>query len=290
MIYMLLLLSVVTAAGKAITGKKVGADSKTLKLVFRLNCLIYAIALVVIFLSMYPNFSAILSLSSYSLTLAVVFAAVMLFTQITQIKAMSTGSSSVTVLIFSCGFLIPTFYSAIVYNEAISPAQLPGIGLILVSLFLIINPKDAKFSPAWLLWSVLSMTGSGVSAILQKVHQKSPYADELSPYLAAVFVVALLFSVIGWLLLPRKASDPKLGKISPVPAIISGLCIGSLNILNLYLAGKIPAVIQFPVYNIGNMILTGVLGALIFQEKHTTKQFIGFGVGCLGILLIGLFQ
>jgi aspartate carbamoyltransferase regulatory subunit len=75
-----------------------------------------------------------------------------------------------------------------------------------------------------------------------------------------------------------------------LPAIISGLCVGIVNILNLYLSGKIPAVIQFPVYNIGNMILTGVLGALIFREKHTIKQFIGFGIGCLGILLIGLFQ
>lgn len=290
MLYLLLFLSVITAAGKAITGKKVGTDSKTLKRVFRLNCLIYAIALVVIFLSMYPNFSAVFSLSSYSLTLAVVFAAVMLFTQITQIKAMSTGSSSVTILIFSCGFLIPTFYSAIVYQEAISPAQLPGIGLILLSLFLIINPKDAKFSPSWLVWTLLSMTGSGVSAILQKVHQKSPYAHELSPYLVAVFVVALSFSAIAYALLPKKEVDSEPRKISLLPAIISGLCVGIVNILNLYLSGKIPAVIQFPVYNIGNMILTGVLGALIFREKHTIKQFIGFGIGCLGILLIGLFQ
>ena len=290
MLYLLLFLSVITAAGKAITGKKVGTDNKTLKGVFRMNCLIYAIALVVIFLSMYPNFSAIFSLSSYSLTLAVVFAMVMLFTQITQIKAFSSGSSSVTILIFSCGFLIPTFYSAIVYQEAISPAQFPGIGLILLSLFLIVNPKDAKFSLSWLLWSVLSMIGSGVSAILQKVHQKSPYAHELSAYLVAVFLVALSLSFVIYLMLPRKDVDSKSRKISLLPAIISGLCVGIVNILNLYLSGRIPGVIQFPVYNIGNMILTGVLGSLIFHEKHTKKQLVGFVIGCVGILLIGLFK
>ena len=67
-----------------------------------------------------------------------------------------------------------------------------------------------------------------------------------------------------------------------------GLCVGFLNILNLTLAGKLPAVIQFPIYNIGGMILTGVLGAILFGEKNTKKQLIGFGIGCVSILIIGL--
>ena len=70
---------------------------------------------------------------------------------------------------------------------------------------------------------------------------------------------------------------------------MNGLFIGVLNLLNLTLAGKLPAMILFPIYNIGSIVLTGILCTLIYKEKNTKKEAIGFTIGCIAIIIIGIF-
>ncbi|MBQ4110527.1 MAG: hypothetical protein IJC74_06540 [Clostridia bacterium] len=47
--------------------------------------------------------------------------------------AMSLGTASSTMLICSCGFLIPIFFGAIAYNEEISVIQI--IAILFIGLF-----------------------------------------------------------------------------------------------------------------------------------------------------------
>jgi len=61
-----------------------------------------------------------------------------------------------------------------------------------------------------------------------------------------------------------------------------------LNLLNLNLAGKLPAIILFPVYNIGSIILTGIFCTIIYKEKNTKTGIIGFVIGCISIMIIGI--
>jgi drug/metabolite transporter (DMT)-like permease len=49
------------------------------------------------------------------------------------------------------------------------------------------------------------------------------------------------------------------------------------------------AVIFFPAFNGGVVILSGVLSGLIFKEKLSKKQWIGFSLGLLAIFIIGVF-
>ena len=67
------------------------------------------------------------------------------------------------------------------------------------------------------------------------------------------------------------------------------LCIGVVSALNFLLAGRLPAVIQFPIYNIGSIVLVGLGGRIFYKEKLTLMQLLGFGIGCIAILFIGLF-
>lgn len=287
--YILMILSMLMSVGKALSCKKIGVVSNDFKSLMSTNSGVFLVAALCVFASLMGELNSILNISLYSLLLSLVFAGVMVFTQVTQSVAMARGSSSSTVLIYSCGFLIPVVWSSFVYSEPISMPQYIGMAILLASLYLIVVPaKQVAFSAIWLVFAVFAMSGSGVTAIIQKVHQHSAFAHELRVFLMYTFVFCAAMSfLLSRLPFGEKTSSVKAGKKVAI-SVVSGLFVGLLNILNLTLAGKIPAVILFPVYNVGGMIMTGVAGAIIFKEKNTKKQILGFVIGCVAIAVIGL--
>ena len=62
-----------------------------------------------------------------------------------------------------------------------------------------------------------------------------------------------------------------------------------VNFINLSLSGKLPSVILFPVYNIGSMLLSSLISAIIYKDKPTKRQGIGFAIGIVAILIVGIF-
>ena len=58
------------------------------------------------------------------------------------------------------------------------------------------------------------------------------------------------------------------------------------NILNLKLAGLVPATLLFPVTNGGGIVLTTFLGGVLFKERLSLPQKIGILLGILAILII----
>ena len=289
MVYLLLILSTLLSSGKALSCKKMGVTVNSLKELMTLNAGVFAVAALCVFATLIKNSAVLMGISSYSFGLSGVFALVMVFTQITQAVAMSKGSSSVTHLVYSCGFLLPIVWSSVFYNEAISVMQIAGVAILIVGLYFIVSPqKTEKLSLVWIVFAILSMTGSGVTAIIQKIHQHSAYAFELRPFLLCTFFFGALFCFV-LSLLPSKNTQLRVNAKERLSlSVINGLFIGILNILNLSLAGKIPAVVLFPVYNVGGMIVTGLMGTLIFKEKNTPKQLLGFGIGCVAIIIIGV--
>ena len=290
MLYLLMILSTITAAGKSVIFKKIGVDSNTKTQLIRLNSTAFFVSAIIAVAATGFNVLKLINISGFSFMMALLFAFSMIFTYLTQITAMALGTASSTMLIYSCGFLIPIFFGAICYNEAISVIQIVAIVVLLISLFLIINPeKNEKLSLKWLIFSLLSMTGSGTIAILQKIHQRSEFADEFSLLLSWAFIFAGAILMIIATIFSKKENAPKITKKEISVASLSGIFMGLLNLLNLRLAGKIPAVILFPTYNVGSIILSGVLCALMFKEKNSRKQIAGFIIGCIAILFIGLF-
>ena len=88
------------------------------------------------------------------------FALSFVVTYLAQIRAMSLSNASSTSLIYSCGFLIPIFFSYFVYEENVSVVQIVSILFLILSLVLIINPqKSDEFSLKWLLLSTLAACG-----------------------------------------------------------------------------------------------------------------------------------
>lgn len=297
MYYWLLALTTFCSAGKAIICKKLGTNEGSSHNVFAWNSAIYLIASLMAVLALYPNFGDLFHVSPFSLILAAVFAAFLLFTQVTEIFAMAHGSISMTILIYSGGFLIPIAYSCLLLpaGEKETVSLLCGVGIVLMSvaMTLIIRPrKEGGVSPRWVLMSFLAMFGSGMVAVTQKIHQKADhaaYADEIRSFVALGLLFAAVLSFIIAIITRKKGVTPApLSRRDVGFILFSGACIGLLNMLNLLLAGKLPSAVHFPVYNIGSMLISALFGMLVLKEKNTVSQRVGFVIGCISIVFLGM--
>jgi drug/metabolite transporter (DMT)-like permease len=129
--------------------------------------------------------------------------------------------------------------------------------------------------------------------VIQKIHQASEYDFELMPFLFFSLLFCAVFSFIAAFLTRGRTKPVKSASFSKgylvFVLVFGGLCVGILNILNLRLAGNLPAVVQFPIYSIGTMILTGLAGKFIYKETIGTRKLIGFIIGCIAITVIAIF-
>ena len=69
-------------------------------------------------------------------------------------------------------------------------------------------------------------------------------------------------------------------------ALIVGVCIGIVNKLNLYLSGKMPSIIFFPLVNGGLILLSAIVSIIFFKERMQKIQYISILVGVVAIALI----
>ena len=293
-IYLILMLSTLMATGKSLFCKAIGTSKYSKRETMILNFKSFFVAFASSLLFSINRIDEIFDISIFSLVLSVFFGISVATTQVMQAKAMGNGSSSLVTLIYSCGFLIPIFYGLIFWNEEASIFQWIGIGLIVVALFLIIyNGKGEGKLSSWLPFAIIAMLGSGINAIFQKTHQYSDFANELPLFLVCSLLFSAVFTGIATLFIKESKSEKiQLSKkektIKILVPICLGICVGALNFLNLMLSGKIPSAILFPIYNIGSLILTSVISAIIFKDRITKKQFVGLAIGVIAILMVGI--
>ena len=282
-------------SGKALFCKAIGTGKYSRKETAVLNFKAFFVAFICAVIFVIGKLGDILTVSSFSLVMAIFFGLSVALTQIMQANALGNGSSSIVTLIYSCGFLVPIFYGLMFWGEEVSIYQWLGVVLILASLILIVF-KTEKSSAilTWLPFAVLAMLGSGINAIFQKTHQYSEFADELPFFLVFALFFSTLFTGAASLVISGKGGSPaqptkkqRMMKNIVIP-ICLGVCVGALNFLNLSLSGRLPSVILFPVSNIGGLILTSVISGIIYKDKPTKRQLVGLITGVIAILMVGI--
>ena len=294
--YLILALSTLLATGKALFCKALGTGQYSKKETAILNFKALFVAFVCSLLFVVDEFYKLFKISTFSIILSIFFGISVAITQIMQSKAMGNGPASLVSLVYSCGFLVPIFYGLIFWNEDVSIYQWLGILLLVVALCLIVckGEKSGKMI-AWLPFAALAMLGSGANAIFQKTHQYSSFADELQLFLVySLFFSALFTGIVALVIRKSEEGESDLSKKQRIikkliVPLCLGVCVGLLNFLNLNLSGKLPSVILFPVYNVGSMLLSSLISALIYKDKPTKRQGIGFAIGIVAILIIGIF-
>lgn len=258
------------------------------------NMISSAVCAIVIFA--YSGFH--LNGSLYSLVIGIIFGAVTALAAIFNLAAVSIGPLSYTTVIISSSTVI-TAISGLFFGEIPSIPQWIGIAFMTVCIVLATQKDEdsqhKKTSVKWLAFSFLAAIFTACIGLLQKVHQESEHAGELSLMLFVAFVFSTVFSLFLYIISLKK--DPPIldskGKSKKKTAVkiglflaLVGIAVALNNIINLHLVGVMPSVVVFPIINGGHLILSTLAGLVIFREKLLAKQWIGILFGIAATFLL----
>lgn len=269
--------------------KRVSSDDGAIDL-FNLFRNLFCAAAIALLLSLS---GALGSVSPFTILLGVFMGLANIFGALAHLKAFAIGPFSYTTVIVSLSAIIPAL-SGLFFGESISALQWVGVALMALCLFL--SPEKGegeqkKASVKWMILSLISAALSGVTGIIQKVHQNSEHADEMGALLISTFAVS---AVISAFMLAFRKNKVKIGSHDSVMRkpifwilpIVGGCVFAFPHTINLFLSGKLDSVIFFPIVNLCPMLVSMLSGMVIFRERLSLRRWAGVAVGILSTVLL----
>lgn len=203
------------------------------------------------------------------------------------LKGYEATSVTFMTVCHSSGMIIPCIAGHLFWNEKLSFLSVCGILLAITSIVLLKNTdKNRKTvnTVGFLIGLVVFLTSGGVM-ITQKLMGLYFEKESVSAYNIYSFAAAFLI-----LSIPQMAKKDSVKNVKTViaPAVGSAVSLIIISLVMTALAGKIPSVILFPLFNGLGIIFVSVCSAIMFKEKLDRKKRIGLLVGLCGLYLINL--
>ena len=209
-----------------------------------------------------------------------------------KVKAMGTGPVSITTLIGNSSLLISIGVSYIVWGESVTSWDLVGLLMLCTGIVLANYKKEnEQYNPKWKFFVVGFFVFAAAVGLVFKAFGKTACSEQTNSMMLVSSVVMIGFYLI--LSLRTGGIKPEITGVmrSKKFLLISG-CAGVLsclhNRLNIMLSSKIDAIIFFPSFNGGVIILSSILSVLIYGEKLTRRQVVGICLGIAAVIVIGV--
>ncbi len=204
------------------------------------------------------------------------------------LMAASTQRSGVTVTSLSSkiSVVLPILAGVIFFSESLNLVATIGIVLALVALVLVVGGKkdSGNVNKNWLL-PVLIFFGTGTGDILMKITEQQHTGGDMGFMIAFIYFVALIFGIIIVVIDIIRGKSKWQWKNS-----IGGIMLGVINYFSTYCVYNamryFDNVVLFPIYNIGVVSLTAIIGWLAFKEKLTWKNYLGLAIAIIAVILI----
>lgn len=219
----------------------------------------------------------------YSLVFAVSYASAWVGT----VLAVRYGLMAISSLIVSFSLIFPTGYG-ILMGEAVTAKTIVGFALLVIAMVLVnlkFNQKG-KFSVKWLVCVLVAFLGNGACSISQNMHKQvlgDGYKHEFMIIaLAAAFILLMVYALFN-----SKNIGADFKAALPYSAA-NGVANALVNFLVLTLIGNIPNTILYPTNSALNMIFTFALAFIVYKERFSLPQYIGYGLGVVSIVLLNI--
>jgi drug/metabolite transporter (DMT)-like permease len=183
--------------------------------------------------------------------------------------------------------LIPVLASIILYGEKPNLQILIGFALVLVTIYFFYlslkNHGNSSESTAKYFYLFLLLVGIGFIDLSMKMFERNFLIDEKGTFVFQIFSFAFLYTLIR-ILIGKIKFDKETYKI--------GLILGFPNVLAIHFLlaslSQVPAIVVFPVLNIGVIVLTAFAAYLFWKEKINLYGKIALTIGIAAILLLKL--
>ena len=283
----LLILSATLASTKNILVKGLSGISIKHREFFGIQALVFAFGSVVLIIVNIFDFNGF---SLFTALISLWYGVMLIGALWFYILALTMGKTAVCATIYSFGFVLPTLSGWIFWDEPISVFS--AIGIVAVFPVLIIsgfgskNNSNDTSNKKYILYLIIAMLCSGVLGIVQKIHQKSEYANQKSTFILFSFLLGFIVSSVLFLLKKQKGKEitPKAIGICGFVGTLYSIC----NLLNTYLAGALDSAIFFPVLNIGSIVISMILGMIIYKERMNKKDIAVLLLGAVAITFVNL--
>lgn len=204
------------------------------------------------------------------------------------LMAASTQCSGVTVTSLSSklSVVLPILAGVIFFSETLNFVATLGIVLALIALVLVVGGKkdSGNVNKNWLL-PILIFFGTGTGDILMKITEQQHTGGDMGFMIAFIYFVALIFGIIIVVIDIIRGKSKWQWKNS-----IGGIMLGVINYFSTYCVYNamryFDNVVLFPIYNIGVVSLTAIIGWLAFKEKLTWKNYLGLAIAIIAVILI----
>lgn len=180
------------------------------------------------------------------------------------------------------GLLVPLVVSIFLFNEIPGISQVVGFILAIAAIIIINFEKENTTMECKAMLPVLLIVG-GTGDVMAKIYEVYGNGELSGQFLFYTFIVAMVLC-IGIVLLKKERP----GKLE----VLFGMLIGIPNFLSakflLQALERMAAVIVYPTYSVGAMILITLAGVGFFKEKLGRKQKVGVVVILAALVLLNL--
>ena len=213
-----------------------------------------------------------------------------IFTYLLMTASTQSSAHTVTSLSSKLSVVLPAMAGVLLFQETLGWQVAIGIILALVALVLVVGggnqSVDHSKRTRWLL-PILIFFGTGTGDILMKLNEQRNHADDMSFMIAFIYLISMLFGIIlvSYELIRGKSKWQN-------KSLIGGVALGVINFFSTYCIFHamrcFDNVILFPIYNIGVVSLTALIGWLVFKERLTWKNYLGLAIAILAVILISI--
>ncbi|TMM28628.1 DMT family transporter [Polaribacter aestuariivivens] len=213
-----------------------------------------------------------------------------LFIAIFFIMAMTAQKNgvSVTSIAGKMSVVIPVFFGIILYNESVTFLKITGIIIALIAVYLSSVKAEKSNKNGTLLFPILLFLGSGAIDTILKYIQVTHVAEEdISIFSGSLFGIAAIFGIVILVFKTLKKRT-----FFGVKNIIAGIVLGVPNYFSIIFLikalqnNRFESSTLFTINNVAIVIVSTLVGLLLFKEKFSTKNKIGVFLAILGIILV----
>jgi drug/metabolite transporter (DMT)-like permease len=213
-----------------------------------------------------------------------------LFVSIFFVMAMTAQKNgiSVTSIAGKMSVVVPVFFGIILYNESVTFLKILGIIIALVAVYLSSVKSGKSEKKGTLLFPVLLFLGSGaIDTLLKYIQTNYVNEQDVSIFSGSLFGIAAIFAFV---ILGIKATKKR--ESFGVKNILAGIILGVPNYFSIIFLIKalqnknFESSTLFTVNNVAIVIISTLVGLLLFKEKFSLKNKFGVALAVLGIVLV----
>lgn len=214
------------------------------------------------------------------------------FISVFNLMAITTQKSGLSVVSVATkmSVIIPISFGIIYYNESVATLKITGICIALIAVYLSSVRASSGLSKNYLLFPFLILLGSGlIDVSLKFIEEQYLNASDAGIFSATIFCSA---GIIGILIIGYQLVFKKI-KLA-TKNIVAGIILGVPNYFSIYYLVKalrsegLESSTIFTINNVSIVIVSTILGIVLFKERLLTKNWIGIALAILSIVFVSL--